>query len=125
MPVKREWGVNPLRYTVAVCIGALRPSAKAGHWETEKAGAMRGFFRTVRVRRPALPVFRKMFFAKKNRFYLYAETGVLCRDNLCSSQESSCGNLRIAAAFLFAARKEDRNCHKSENHPTLKKGCYL
>ncbi len=120
IPVKREWGANPLRYTVAVCIGALWPSAKAGHWETEKAGIKRGFFRTVRVRRPALPVFRRMLFAKENRFYLYAETGVLCRDNLCSSQESSCGNLRIAAAFLFAARKEDRNCHKPKKSPHVK-----
>ena len=34
--VKRERGANPRRYTCR-CMYLLRPSAKAGHWETEKA----------------------------------------------------------------------------------------
>lgn len=36
--VEREWGENPLGDTVGVCVQSFYvSSAKAGHWETEKA----------------------------------------------------------------------------------------
>ena len=55
-PVKRECGVNPLRYQSLYALKDMRPSVKAGHWETEKAGCI--FAYMVRVRRPALMLFR-------------------------------------------------------------------
>ena len=69
--VKRELGENPMRLTVAVCVRTSPyPSAKAGHWETEKAGygqaPRKGRFLTreslhrTQVGRPALMSFRKV-----------------------------------------------------------------
>ena len=37
--VKREWGENPLRYQSPYADYGFASSVKAGHWETEKAGA--------------------------------------------------------------------------------------
>ena len=58
--VKREWGVNPLRYLSVCASKGLYPSAKAGHWETEKAGYKSAgrLAYMVRVTRPALVVSR-------------------------------------------------------------------
>ena len=115
---------------VAVCIRKKKtPSAKAGHWETEKAGdffAAACFAIGCKVKRPALMLFRtycrrvsRPAGRKPSFFACFAEKVLsascnffeLCKGfvvmPICKRHRNSCCGgfcLLAAAAFLYAAQ---------------------
>ena len=86
---------EPSTMPVAVCT-LLYPQAKAGHWETEKAG----YSLKVRVGRPALMLFRTCHW-HRNDSTLSAQRVLLLWGVVCDAQEYCCGNFKIAAAIFL------------------------
>lgn len=89
--VKRETGENPVRYQSLYTSDALYPSAKAGHWETEKAGC----------RDELNDVSQKTCSDIVPQVHRHRNNSFVALTNCVQAQENCCGNFQIAAAFLL------------------------